>query len=184
MHTSLNQSTQNTARCVFDKITQSPIEHQGTQIHMARSLLDSIDVQAALDRAAADSAEAASPELIKIATSSRAMASVQGLVGAHFYRLHLRQLPQVISLLLLQLHLLRQESSESRDHLTRTRRRLVDLESGNTSDYSRLQQRIQELMKQNAKYKAKYEEVRTLTLSLLRTYMIANIEIIIIISLL
>lgn len=159
MHTSLNQSTQNTARCVFDKITQSPIEHQGTQIHMARSLLDSIDVQAALDRAAADSAEAASPELIKIATSSRAMASVQGLVGAHFYRLHLRQLPQVISLLLLQLHLLRQESSESRDHLTRTRRRLVDLESGNTSDYSRLQQRIQELMKQNAKYKAKYEEV-------------------------
>lgn len=126
---------------------------------MATRNLDTVDVHAALDRAAKESAESASAEMIRLATSSRAMASVQGLVGSYFYRLHLRQLPQVISMLLLQLFILRQESSESRDHLARTRRRLADLESGNTSEASRLKQRIQELMKQNSKYREKYEEV-------------------------
>ena len=87
------------------------------------------------------------------------MASVQGLVGSCFYRLHLRQLPQVISMLLLQLFMVRQENAEGRDHLARIRRRLADLESGKASETSRLKQRIQELMKQNTKYKDKYEEV-------------------------
>lgn len=126
---------------------------------MAARNLETIDVHAALDHAAKESAESASAEMIRMATSSKAMASVQGLVGTYFNRLHLRQLPQVISMLLLQLFLLRQESSESRDHLARTRRRLADLESGKTSEASRLKQRIQELMKQNSKYREKYEEV-------------------------
>lgn len=130
-----------------------------TRTLMASKSLDSIDVHTALEHAATESAESASPELIRMATSSQAMASVQSLVGTYFNRLHLRQLPQVISMLLLQLYLLRQEASENRDHLARTRRRLADLESGNTSETSRLKQRIQELMKQSSKYRDKYEEV-------------------------
>ena len=126
---------------------------------MASRTLDSIDVHTALDRAANESAQTASAELIRMATSSRAMASVQGLVSSCFYRLHLRQLPQVISMLLLQLFLVRQENVEGRDHLARMRRRLGDLESGKASETSRLKQRIQELMKQNTKYKDKYDEV-------------------------
>lgn len=116
---------------------------------MAASSLHEGHLPDALEEAALQSSRSASAELIRHATSPQSLTIVKGLISSYFHRLNLRQLPQVISLLLLQLFLARQENSP------RTRRQA----NTDSSEARELKKKVQELMKQNSKYKEKYDEV-------------------------
>lgn len=125
-----------------------------------------LDVCAALEKSAQENTRYVSEDLIRAAASPRARSCLQGLVERYFHPIHLREYYSVLSLVLLQLYLIRREHAEVNelnrsleDHLSRMKRRVGDLESGNSEETSRLKRRIQELMKENSEYKKKYQEV-------------------------
>ena len=125
-----------------------------------------LDLYAALEKSSQESTRYVNDDLIRAAASSRARSCLQSLVERYFHPIHLREYYSVLSLLLLQLYLVRREHAEVNelnrsleDHLTRMKRRVGDLESGNAEETARLKRRIQELMKENSEYGRKCQEV-------------------------